>query len=73
MTYYNADITDLFLFGLVNFFWYQNCYIPLSQHIDPVVPIPTHDTSSDDTVEIANILQETEDDDEVHAARVSIA
>ena len=49
----------------------------LSQHIDPVVPIPTQDTSSDDSVEITNVLQETEGDNEVqevkHAARVSIA
>ena len=31
----------------------------LSQHIDPVVPIPTQDMSSDDSAEITNVLQET--------------
>ena len=31
----------------------------LSQHIDPVVPIPTQDVSSDDSAEITNVLQET--------------
>ena len=49
----------------------------MSQHIDPVMPIPTQDTSSDDSVEITNVLQETEGANEVqevkHAARVSIA
>ena len=31
----------------------------LSQYIDPVVPIPTQDMSSDDSAEITNVLQET--------------
>ena len=41
----------------------------LSQHIDPVVPIPTQDTSSDDSVEITNVLQETEGDDELQEVK----
>ena len=41
----------------------------LSQHIDPAVPIPTQDMSSDDSVEITNVLQETEGDDEVQEVK----
>ena len=41
----------------------------LSQHLDPVVPIPTQDTSSDDSVEITNVLQKTEGDDEVQEVK----
>ena len=37
----------------------------LSQHIGAVVPIPTQDRSTDDSVEITNVLQETEGDDKV--------
>ena len=40
----------------------------LSQQINPVVPIPTQDTSSDGSVEIINVLQENEGDDEVQQA-----
>ena len=96
MTYYNADITDLFLFALGNFFDInivifksneRECWVDylmkndgcnretvyfvktVSQHIDPVVPIPTQDTSSDDSVEITNVLQETEDDDVVQEVK----
>ena len=41
----------------------------LSQYIDPVVPIPTQDTSSDDSVEITNVLQEAEGDQEVQEVK----
>ena len=44
----------------------------LSQHIDPVVPISTQDTSSDDSVEITNVLQATEGDDEVQTTHACI-
>ena len=49
----------------------------LTQLIDPVVSIPTQNTSSDDSIAIENVLQETEAADEYkklnHAAWVSIA
>ena len=41
----------------------------LSQHIGPVLLMPTQDTSSDDSVEIANVLQETEHDNEVQEVK----
>ena len=41
----------------------------LSQHIDSVVPNHTQDLSSDDSVEITNVLQETEGDDEVQEVK----
>ena len=41
----------------------------LSQHIDPVVPIPTQDTSSDDSVEITNVFQEIEGDEEAQEVK----
>ena len=41
----------------------------LSQYIDPVVPIPTQDASSDDSVEIKNVLQETKGNDKVQEVK----
>ena len=41
----------------------------LSQHIDLVAPIRTQDTSSDDSVEITKVLQETEGDDEAQEVK----
>ena len=44
----------------------------LSQHFDPVVPISTQDTSSDDSVKITNVLQATEGDNEVQTTHARI-
>ena len=41
----------------------------LSQHVGPVVLISTQHMSSDDSVETANVLQETEGDNEVQEVK----
>ena len=85
MTYYNADANDLSLFALGNFFDINIVIVKSNEREYSAEDLMKNDgcnretvfvktwfhviTSSDDSVEITNVLQETKGDDEVQEVK----